>query len=302
MPNLLTIDLLHLGRPRVIAGYALPGEGLLLVDPGPAIALPALEAGLAAHGQTLADLRGILLTHIHLDHAGGTGTLLARYPGVQVFVHERGAPHVVDPTRLLASAGRLYGDRMATLYGAVLPVPQANVNVLQGGETLAVAGRAFRVLYAPGHAAHHVIYQNQADGAVFVGDVAGLRSPLATYVRPATPPPEIDLDLWETTLDNLLALDPQALCLTHFGVFTDVQRHIAEQRENHARWGTAVRAALLSGADEASQLEQLRAFVHEDLGTHVDPAIRAEYETASPLALNVAGLMRYWRKRDPALA
>ena len=170
------IDLRFQGRDRVIATAVLRGpQGFTLVDPGPSSCLPALEEGLARLGGTVRDIRTILLTHIHLDHAGATGSLVARAPHIQVGVHERGAPHMIDPAKLLASAGRLYGDRMETLWGAFEPVPAAQVQAFKGGERLDMGGRPFRVAYTPGHAVHHVSYLDDTDGMAYVGDTCGIR-------------------------------------------------------------------------------------------------------------------------------
>ena len=195
------VDLQFQGRPRVIATAVLRGPGgLTLVDPGPTSCLPVLEQALAGLGGTLGDVRQVLLTHIHLDHAGATGTIVARAPHVRVAVHERGAPHMIDPAKLLASATRLYGERMDTLWGAFEPVPAASVQALAGGERLDIAGRAMRVAYTPGHAVHHVSYLDEHAGTAYVGDTCGIRV-AATHTIAATPPPDIDLDAWARSLD-----------------------------------------------------------------------------------------------------
>jgi glyoxylase-like metal-dependent hydrolase (beta-lactamase superfamily II) len=171
------IDLRFRGSEHVIASAVLRGpDGLVIVDPGPSSCLPALEAGLADMGGTLSDVRTILLTHIHLDHAGATGSILARVPEARVLVHERGAPHMIDPSKLLASATRLYGDQMDVLWGRFDPAPAARVTALRGGERLDVAGRPVRVAYTPGHAVHHVSYLDESDGTAYVGDTCGIRT------------------------------------------------------------------------------------------------------------------------------
>jgi glyoxylase-like metal-dependent hydrolase (beta-lactamase superfamily II) len=216
------IDTRHMGNTKVICCWELDG---VLVDPGPQSTEDTLL-------EALGDLEpsAILLTHIHFDHAGASGALVRRWPDLPVYVHERGAPHMAAPERLVASAARLYGgeEGLARLWGEVVPVPERNLNVLRGGET--VLG-GFRVEYTPGHASHHVSYLHEPSGTAFVGDVAGVRIPPADYVMAPTPPPDVDVEAWDRSLDLVESWAPQALALTHFGRVDDVGPHLDAMRE-----------------------------------------------------------------------
>jgi len=299
-PRMALIDALHLGRPHVIGSYLLLGDEPALVDPGPASCLPAVEAGLAAHGLGLGDLRVLLLTHIHLDHAGATGVILARNPDVRVFVHERGAPHLIDPSRLLNSATQLYGELMGTLWGQVLPVPPEAITTLAGGEELRVGPHQIRVHDAPGHARHHVVYFEQGAGAAFVGDNAGVRLPALPFARPATPPPEVDMEAWGRTLDLLESLAPRFLCLTHFGAYPDAAAHLRDYRARLLAWAELVRAGLASGAPEADQIAALKAAAAAETAGLSDEQRAALHQQTGDLALSWRGLARYWRKKAEA--
>ena len=194
------IDVQHLGRPHVIGCWEVE-EGVL-VDPGPEC---SLQNVIEALGDS--EPRALLLTHIHLDHAAGTGAMVRRWPELEVYVHERGAPHLIDPSKLLASAGRLYGDQLTYLWGEILPVPEANVRVLQGGESVL----GMRVAYTPGHASHHVCYLHEQTGTAFVGDVAACRIPPSQLLMPPTPPPDIDIELWEESIAIVEGWEARAL-------------------------------------------------------------------------------------------
>ena len=273
------IDVMHLGRERVICAYELDG---LIVDPGPASGLEALLAGL---GDTTP--RGLLLTHIHLDHAGASGQLVERFPELTVYVHERGAPHLIDPERLLKSARQLYGDELERLWGEVIAVPEANVRVLTGGETIE---DGIRVEYTPGHASHHVSYLHEATGEAFVGDVAGVRIPPVDHVLPPTPPPDIDLEAWEQSLRTLEGWGPSALCLTHFGRVRDVSGHLLRMREGIARQGERGRAHGQEAFEEAIEAEVREA-------ADGDEATAESFLQAAPPYTLYLGLERYWRKK-----
>jgi len=294
--DLRMIDDMHLGRPHVIATYLLPGDEPAVVDPGPASTLDVLSAGLAMHGLALGDLRAILLTHIHLDHAGATGELVRRYPHLRVYVHQRGARHLAAPEKLVGSATRLYGDQMDRLWGPIVPVPEQNISALGDGESLRIGQRALQVFDAPGHASHHVLYFDQANGAAFVGDTGGVCIPGRMIPRAATPPPDIDVDAWLRTLDLLESLAPQALLLTHFGPAYQPAAYLDDYRATLRRWAEAVRVGLASGADEATQIERLRDVARADMGD-VSADDIALFEQASSVELNYYGLARYWRKR-----
>jgi glyoxylase-like metal-dependent hydrolase (beta-lactamase superfamily II) len=291
------IDLLHLGQPNVIGAYLLLGDQPALIDPGPASTIDTIEAGLTAHGLALADIQAILLTHIHLDHAGATGTLLRRYPHIQVYVHTRGAPHMIAPEKLIHSATRLYGDAMQRLWGPILPVPEQAINVLSGGETLHIGGRALQVYDTPGHATHHVIYFDERSGAAWIGDTGGVCRPSASVARPATPPPDIDIEAWQRSLDLLRALNPSVLLLTHFGPAYQPSVYIEDYRAMLLHWADIVRNGLSSGADEASQIAQLSQLAQTSLGPATSDEDARLYELASSTALSWHGLARYWRKR-----
>ena len=291
------IDLLHLGRPHIIGSYLLLGDQPALIDPGPASTLETLEAGLSAQGLALADLQTILLTHIHLDHAGATGTLLQRYPHIQVYVHARGAPHLVAPEKLIQSATRLYGDAMQRLWGRILPVPEQAINVLSGGETLQIGTRVLHVYDAPGHASHHVVYFDAHSGAAWIGDTGGVCRPGAAVARPATPPPDVDLEGWQRSLDMLRALNPSVLLLTHFGAAYQPVAYIEDYRATLMHWADVVRAGLSSGADQASQIAQLDQLAQSNLGAAASAEDATLYEQASSTALSWHRLARYWRKR-----
>lgn len=289
------IDDLHLGREHVIATYILLGAEPALVDPGPTSTLATVEAGLAANGLSLGDIQTLLLTHIHLDHAGATGTIVARYPHIKVYVHERGAPHMIDPEKLLGSATRLYGDLMDYLWGEFRAVPAANITSLAGGETLDIGGRAINVHYAPGHASHHVVYHDQQTNTAFVGDVGGVRLPGSSYARPATPPPDVDLEAWDRSLQMLRELNPDRMCLTHFGPVSDPQAHLAQYHERLWRWAEVVRTGIEQALDETAQVALLQTQAQSEIQDA--PEETARYEQATPLFQSWQGLARYWKKR-----
>src|SRR4051794_34835839 len=233
-PSVRELDVHHLGTPRVICCHE-PEEGVI-VDPGPASSVEGLLAALGA-----VQPRRILLTHIHLDHAGATGVLVRRFPDAEVWVHERGAPHVIDPSKLVASATRLYGDDMDRLWGEIVPVPEANLRVLEGGEVI----DGYRVEYTPGHASHHVAYLHEATGTALTGDVAGVRIASGPVIAP-TPPPDIDIEAWHRSIDIVAAWKPDRLALTHFGSFTDVEDHLERL---HAELDASVRLAAETDMD-----------------------------------------------------
>lgn len=296
--GVITIDDMHMGTPQVIASYLLEGDEPALVDPGPASTLPALEAGLAARGLGLGDIRAILLTHIHLDHAGATGSILARNPHARVYVHQVGAPHVIDPSRLLNSAGQLYGEMMQTLYGDVLPAPSESLIMLAGGESFKLGGRSIHAFDAPGHAKHHLVYLDEQSGGVFVGDNAGVRLPGLRFVRPATPPPDIDLEVWDRTLHMIESLNPSWLMLTHFGAYNDVEFHLADYRARLAHWGEHVRLGMQSGASEEQQIADLEALAAAEAAGLAPDERDALHQQTGALASSWRGLARYWRKRE----
>jgi glyoxylase-like metal-dependent hydrolase (beta-lactamase superfamily II) len=271
------LDLRHLGHERVIGSYLLQTEdGLALQDCGPTTCVPELKVRLAEQGLELADVRHLLLSHIHLDHAGAAGVLVREHPGLQVHVSEIGAPHLVDPSRLERSARRLYGDDFDRLWGELAPVPGENVHVV-GDETLGLA-----TFPSPGHASHHVCYLDR-EGTLYAGDAAGVRIRPSEFVLPPTPPPEVDLEAWERTIDELERREPKRLALIHFGVFEDVQRHLEELRRRLREWAQRVRL----GATE----EQFAAEAAADLADD-----QAAYEQAMPFWQSYAGLRRYWEK------
>ena len=291
------IDDHHLDRPGVIGTYILLGDEPALVDPGPTTVLPHLEAGLQTLGLSLADIRAVLLSHIHLDHAGAAGTIVAAHPHIKVYVHQRGAPHMVAPERLLRSATRLYGDMMDYLWGEFRAVPQDNVVPLSGGETLEFGSRKLQVYDAPGHASHHVVYFEEANGAAFIGDNGGVCLPGASHARPATPPPDIDIEAWVQTLNMVLDLQPKWLLLTHFGAMDNPAAYIDDYRTRLLQWADVVREGMQSGVDEVTQVSQLQARADADLGSSAGSELGIRYEQAISLEQTWQGLVRYWNKR-----
>jgi glyoxylase-like metal-dependent hydrolase (beta-lactamase superfamily II) len=275
------IDVEHLGRERVIGCWEVDGA---LVDPGPESSLPTLLAKLGDQQPA-----ALLLTHIHLDHAAATGAMVERWPDLEVYVHERGARHLVDPTRLLTSARRLYGDRLEYLWGRIVPVPEANVRVLRGGENVL----GMEVAYTPGHASHHVCYFHRESGTAFVGDVAACRIPPSEFVTPPTPPPDIDLEVWEGSLDTVAAWEPERLVLTHFGAVEDPAAHLETVRERLRE-----EAGLARGMDEVRYEADLERRIRAQLAAEgIGEETVAELLQAVPTAYQYGGLARYWRKR-----
>jgi glyoxylase-like metal-dependent hydrolase (beta-lactamase superfamily II) len=297
-PGVSYVDLNFVDVPRVIAAVVLHGPaGAALIDPGPSSTLPTLRRTLAEGGLTVQDVRTILLTHIHLDHAGATGTLVTENPGIRVYVHETGARHMAAPESLIASATRLYGDDMDRLWGEFRPVPAASMTALAGGERLEVAGRRVDVIYTPGHAQHHVSYFASDSAIAFVGDTAGIRLRSDGYVLPPTPPPDIDLEKWRRSLDLIAAWYPETLFVTHFGAYGPVAPHLAAMRDHLESVAELVRRSLSrDGSDEDREswfAGELRTMLRRQLSaTDVDA-----YEVAGRFDLSWRGLARYWRKR-----
>ena len=297
--GLTYIDLNFLGRTHAIAtGVIRGGGGTALVDPGPTSCLATLEEGLHAQGIHLADVTDLLLTHIHLDHAGATGTIVRRHPHVRVFVHERGATHMVDPQKLLDSATRLYGADMDRLWGEFLAVPEVNVRRLQGGERIEVAGRTFDVAYTPGHASHHVSYYDAGSGIAFVGDTAGICID-GGYIVPPTPPPDIDIEAWAVSAARIEAWQPKTLFLTHFGPSPlPPAAHLRTLLEHLDTSSRLARDTLsLPGTDD-DRRQTFAEHVKRELRRQMTEAQMASYGVAAPFEMLWDGLARYWRKRS----
>jgi len=269
------IDLLHLGREQVIGAWRV---GDVIIDPGPASCIEQLLGVLEEHPP-----RAIALTHIHLDHAGVTGSLATRFPDLEVWVHERGAPHMSDPSRLLDSASRIYGENMDRLWGEFLPVAGERLRVLSGGETIG----PFRVAYTPGHASHHVSYLHEPTGWAFTGDVAGVRIGSGPTVAP-TPPPDIDLPAWRASLELIESWRPAALAVTHFGVHEDFAEQFEELRDYMDEVESL--AARLDAQGFAEALAERFA------------GSGGAYLQATPPEQNYAGIARYLKRRRDAEA
>jgi glyoxylase-like metal-dependent hydrolase (beta-lactamase superfamily II) len=273
---------MHLGRPHVIGCWEVDGA---LVDPGP-------ESSLSAVIEVIGDEqpKAVLLTHIHLDHAAATGALVRRWPDLKVYVHERGAPHLIDPSKLLASAERLYGDRMKRLWGEIVPVPEGNVHVLSGGETVL----GMRVAFTPGHASHHVCYLHEESGTAFTGDVAACRIPPSNLIMPPRPPPDIDVETWLDSIAVVESWQPERLALTHFGaVEDDVPAYLEETRARLREEAELVRQS----PQEAYEADLRRRIREQLTGEGLGEETIEELLQAVPTAYQWPGLDRYWRKR-----
>jgi glyoxylase-like metal-dependent hydrolase (beta-lactamase superfamily II) len=292
------VDLQFRETPRIIATAVLQGsDGVALLDPGPTSTLSRLRQELAGTGVALDDVTTIVLTHIHLDHAGATGTLVKENPRMKVLVHEKGAPHLVNPEKLLASAARLYGAEMDRLWGEVRPVPAGALVTLTGGERVKAGGREFLVAYTPGHATHHVSYFNADTGIAFVGDTAGIKRTMNGYVLPPTPPPDIDPESWNGSLDLIGRWHPETLFLTHFGPSANAAAHVAEMRDNLAFATDLVKSSLAREASDEAREAWFTEQVRLELSRRLGASDAHAYEVAGPFDLNWRGLARYIRKR-----
>src|SRR5579883_829358 len=299
--GLWQISLPFQGEEEIIGSYLLAGNNeLALIDPGPGSTLEALLDGVRAAGFDPQELTHVLVTHVHLDHAGVAGSLAQRVPGARIFVHAQGAPHLLDTSKLVASARRIYGERMDQLWGDIEPVPADRLKTLQGGDILNVAGRRLEVHYTPGHAVHHVIFFDVHSGELFAGDVAGVRLIGNDYVRPPTPPPDIDLEDWSNSIDLVKSLRPDVLYIGHFGAIQDVVPHFGRLREQLYAWGEFVLAAMRQGKDEEQIIEMLIEHTKPELLRIAgDPHVVDRYEIATNYAMTVQGYMRYWKKKHP---
>jgi glyoxylase-like metal-dependent hydrolase (beta-lactamase superfamily II) len=303
MPSITTLDNLWMGRPHTIAAALLESDGhRALVDPGPGSTLETLRQSLHAHGIGVNDLDAILLTHIHLDHAGATGALVRENPRLAVYVQSKGAPHVIDPSKLLASAARLWPNNLQILFGDVLPVPAENLRILEGGETLTLGTRKLEVVYTPGHASHHVSYFDHEAGIAFVGDTAGVRIEGNSFVMPATPPPDIDLEIWDKSFAAILERKPARLYLTHFGYSDNPAEHILLFRERLHRWAALAAEILRTAASDSAAMDSFMSATYAEISQHLPAAEVDHYAFSAGLNLSFLGLARYLRKRTTTVS
>jgi glyoxylase-like metal-dependent hydrolase (beta-lactamase superfamily II) len=299
-PNVTLIDLQFQGRVETIASYLIfDGETAALIETGPASTIDTLLDGVQAAGASLEALRQIFVTHIHLDHASGASVLARRLPWARIYVHPVGAPHLADPSKLLASAARLYGDQMEALWGTIVPIASERLSVIHDGDEIPIPGSTLRVIETLGHARHHHAYLDATSGLLFTGDIGGVRMPGVRYVRPPTAPPELDIEAWRASIARLRALNATGLCLTHFGLFRgNLDWHWDDLEQRLVAWGNLVRAQLEQGADEDAILHALKTQAASELATlNVSPS---RYDVAISFKSLVAGYVRYWKKAESA--
>jgi glyoxylase-like metal-dependent hydrolase (beta-lactamase superfamily II) len=291
-----TLDLNFQGLPRTIAAYLVEGpEGAVLVETGPGSTLPTLRAGLQAHGYSVGDIKHVLVTHIHLDHAGAAGWWARE--GATVYVHHFGARHLIEPGKLMASAGRIYGDQMDSLWGEMVPAPAERVVPLHDNDQIEVVGLTFTALETPGHARHHHVFKLGRTG--FAGDIAGIRLPGATFIDLPAPPPEFDREEWLVSLRRLKQAGFERLYPTHYGLVTDVPAHL-ERLEQLVDKGTEwVREKMAEGLSRDEIVSAYESWSRErGAAEGIDADTRGLYEMASPIYMSVDGIVRYWNKRQ----
>lgn len=290
-----TLDLNFQGIPQTIASYLVVGsDGAVLVETGPGSTRDTLRARLAEHGYALTDIKHVLVTHIHLDHAGAAGWLAQH--GAQIYVHHVGAPHLVDPERLLTSARRIYGERMDELWGETVAAPAERVTAVRDGHVIDVAGLRFTALDTPGHAWHHHTFR--LGDVAFTGDAAGIRIGAQGVVDLPAPPPEFKLDVWRQTVDRLLAEQFTAIYPTHFGRVDDVNDQLKRLRALLVQAAEFVRQRMAADMDRDRIVAEYEAWNHEREREHGLSAQEIKkYDTANPLYMSVDGIMRYWRKQ-----
>src|SRR5919112_5410821 len=291
-----TIDLGFMGTEGIIASFLLTGEGsATVIETGPTTCVENFMQGLKDNGVYPEDVQQVFVTHIHLDHSGASGHLAERLPNALFYVHEVGYQHLADPSKLLKSAARIYGEEnMDELFGEARPVPEDRLVKLEGGEELEAAGGLLSAHYTPGHAYHHLAYLEPQSGILFAGDVAGVRLPGQSYVKPPTPPPEIDIKAGNGSIETMRKLTPKVLCPTHFGSYEDVERHLGELEQRLEDWLLLVEERMdeeLSQEDIAEELEAKGDA--EMLREGADPEDSERYELAANYEMLVAGLMRY---------
>jgi len=301
MLGITTLDNQWMGHARSIAAALLESEGhRTIVDPGPGSTIETLRKQLHARGLSVRDLDALLLTHIHLDHAGASGALVRENPRLAVYVHRNGAPHMADPSKLLASALRLWPNDLHQLFGETLPVPAENLRILEGGETLTLGSSKLEVVYTPGHASHHVSYFDHDEGVAFVGDTTGVRIEGHAYVMPATPPPDIDLEIWENSFTAILERKPVRLFLTHFGFSENPVEHVLLFRERLHKWAEMAEKSMRSASDESAALASFMAAARAEIAEYLPAEEVEHYVFNAGLNLSFLGLARYLRKRAAA--
>jgi glyoxylase-like metal-dependent hydrolase (beta-lactamase superfamily II) len=295
-PGVVELDTLLGGWQRVTAGYLVEGPAPVLVETGSQSSVPALLLALAEQGVDADDLAGVAVTHIHLDHAGGVGDVARAFPKATVYVHAKGARHLADPSRLVASAAMVYGDLLDSLYGRLDPTPSDRIHVLEDGEDIDVGGgRRLTTVDSPGHAKHHLALHDSDSGILFAGDAVGVRLPDAGVLRPSTPPPDFDLDLALTSLRRFAERRPAGVALAHYGLVPDPIGTLDEAGETLRRWAEVAEAAWREGRDIAAALDE--AFAGELAST--DPAHREKLETLNGVHSNAAGFKRWLETRAP---
>jgi glyoxylase-like metal-dependent hydrolase (beta-lactamase superfamily II) len=300
--HLWVIDTYHQGQPGVVASYLLDGpHGLGLIDVGSGATVENLLAGVRAAGYDPRQIEHVLLTHIHLDHAGATGALVAVAPRAQVYVHRLGAPHLTDPTRLIRSATRIYGEQTHALWGEIVPVPADRLRVVDEGDEIVVGQGALRVVYTPGHAIHHVALFDERLGNLFPGDVAGVRLEDPPLIRPPTPPPDLNLEHWYASLDRIHALRPRRLFLPHFARVDAVEAHIEVLRERLRAWGDLALAALRAGKDAGDIATALADSDLMRLAELHDAGAARRYELAANYLMSAQGYVRYFQTQHPEM-
>jgi glyoxylase-like metal-dependent hydrolase (beta-lactamase superfamily II) len=293
-----TIDLQHLGRPRHVAIQVLVTDrGPVIVDTGPGSTIETLAKGLGQLGLGFEDLHAILLTHAHLDHAGATGLIAQANPKVTVYAHHLGAKHLIDPTKLIASATRVFGDKMERYWGRFLAVPAAQVVTLQGGETISFGDRRFEAIYTPGHAIHHLAYFERSERTVYVGDIAGIRVPSLSVVVPVTPPPDYNLEDWLRSIDVVRGLGAERMLRTHFGMADDLPGQLATLEADLRAWTGTVEDLLRQDLPDEARADRFDAYVRQSLAGRVDPAVIDDFAGFSDFRANYYGIARYVTKR-----
>jgi glyoxylase-like metal-dependent hydrolase (beta-lactamase superfamily II) len=303
--DLWIIDTIFQGERGVIASYLLTGaHGLGLIDVGSGASVEQVLSGVRAAGFDPEDIEHLVLTHVHLDHAGATGALIRRIRGAQVYVHRLGAPHLVDPSRLVSSAARIYGEATPRLWGTMEPVPQERIHIVEDGETIRVGDRDLQALYTPGHAIHHLAYFDEQKKELFAGDVLGVKLQGSAFVRPPTPPPDLNLEDWYTSIDRISRLHLEVLYLPHYGRFVgEVGPHLSELRRRLADWGELMLAGIRQNKPDVELASMLASMADSEIAQHTagDATVIPRYELASNYLMSAQGYMRYFRKVHPEL-